>query len=109
MKYPKSTKITTLLLKSLVLNVEVSIIWKWLHSNKTIENTKGGANKTTNKEDEEEDPDSQEEEDDDPDFGSVPGKNSRMKHVKEFPDDIKEAAVEHKWTAAVAKYGASST
>ena len=32
-----------------------------------------------------------------------------MKHVKEFPDDIKEAAVEHKWTAAVAKYGASST
>ena len=54
---PKSTKITTLLLKSLVLNVEVSIIRKWLHSNKTIENTKGGANKTTNKEDEEEDPD----------------------------------------------------
>ena len=76
--------------------VEVSIIRSWLHSNKTIENTKGGANKTTNKEDEEEDPDSQEEEDDDPDFGSVPGKNSRMKHVKEFPDDIKEAAVEHK-------------
>ena len=37
--------------------VEVSIIRKWLHSNKTIENTKGGANKTTNKEDEEEDPD----------------------------------------------------
>ena len=54
---PKSTKITTLLLKSLVLNVEVSIIRKWLHSNKTIENTNGGANKTTNKEDEEEDPD----------------------------------------------------
>ena len=40
--------------------VEVSIIWKWLHSNKTIENTRR-ANKTTNNEDEEEDPDSQEE------------------------------------------------
>ena len=90
-------------LKSLVLNVEVSIIRKWLHSNKTIENTKGGADKTTNKEDAEEDPDSQEEEDDDPDFGSVPGKNPRMKRMKEFPDDIKEASVKyglkHGWTA----------
>ena len=57
---PQSIKITTLLLKSLVLNVEVSIIRKWLHSNKTIENTRR-ANKTTNNEDEEEDPDSQEE------------------------------------------------
>ena len=70
----------------------------------TIENTEGGADKTNNKEDEEEDPDSQEEEDDDPDFGSVPGKNPRMKRVKELPDDIKEATVkyglEHGWTAA---------
>ena len=70
----------------------------------TIENTEGGADKTNNKEDEEEDPDSQEEEDDDPDFGSVPGKNPRMKHVKELPDDIKEATVKyglgHEWTAA---------
>ena len=72
----------------------------------TIENTEGGADKTNNKEDEEEDPDSQEEEDDDPDFGSVPGKNPRMKRMKEFPDDIKEASVKyglkHGW-AAVAR------
>ena len=75
-----------------------------MDSNNTIENTEGGADKTNNKEDEEEDPDSQEEEDDDPDFGSVPGKNPRMKRVKELPDDIKEATVkyglEHGWTAA---------
>ena len=95
--------------------VEVSVIRKWVHSNKTIENTEGGADKTNIKEDDDEDPDSQEDEDDDPDFGSVPGKkkNPRIKRVKEFPDDIKEAAVkyglEHGWTAAAAKYGTSST
>ena len=84
--------------------VEVSLIRKWVDSNnKTIENTKGEADKTDNKENEE-DPDSQEDEDDDPDFGSVPGENPRMKRVKELPDDIKEATVkyglEHGWTAA---------
>ena len=73
--------------------VEVSLIRKWVDSNNTIGNTEGGADKTNNKE-----------EDDDPDFGSVPGKNPRMKRVKELPDDIKEATVkyglEHGWTAA---------
>ena len=81
--------------------VEVSLIRQWVDSITTIENTKGGADKTNNKEDE--DPDSQEEEDDDQDFGSVPGKNPRMKRMKEFPDDIKEASVKyglkHGWTA----------
>ena len=43
--------------------VEVSLIWKWMDSNNTIENTEGGADKTNNKEDEEEDPGLQEEED----------------------------------------------
>ena len=61
----------------------------------TIENTEGGADKTNNKEDEEEDHGLQEEEDDDPDFGSVPGKNPRLKRVKELPDDIKEATVKY--------------
>ena len=95
--------------------VEVSVIRKWVDSNKTIENIEGQADKTKNNEDEEEDSDSQEDEDDDPDFGSVSGKkkNPRIKRVKEFPDDIKEAAVkyglEHGWTAAAAKFGTSST
>merc|ERR1712126_93723 len=54
-----------------------------------------------------------EEEDDDPDFDTAPGKVARIKRIKEYSDNIKEAAVkygrQHGWTAAAIKFGTSST